>query len=61
MPPVVNIGEVYRRQQPQRILQLADRNGRRPLHDAASYGRLEAASILLRHGADVDALKQAGW
>lgn len=42
-------------------LKQPDRNGRRPIHEAASYGRVAAAKVLVQYGADINALKQAGW
>lgn len=38
-----------------------NKDNKTPLHEAAQFGRLEAARVLLSSGADVNALKKADW
>lgn len=42
-------------------LEMANDDGKRPLHEAAQNGHAECARYLLSRGASVDALKKADW
>ena len=42
-------------------LEVANNDGKRPLHEAAQCGRVECARFLLNFGAGVDSLKRADW
>ena len=42
-------------------VEVRGKNGRRPLHLAASFGRVDMAQLLLARGADVDARDDWGW
>ena len=42
-------------------LEVANKEGKRPLHEASQFGRHEVVRILLDKGAEVDPLKRADW
>ena len=42
-------------------VEVRDKNGRRPLHLAASFGRVDVAELLLGRGAEVDARDTWDW
>lgn len=42
-------------------LEVANHDGKRPLHEAAQFGRVDCVSYLIQAGAEVDALKRATW
>ena len=44
-----------------RSFEVANHDGKRPLHEAAQYGHVDCASYLIGAGVDVDALKRATW
>ena len=42
-------------------LEVANHDGKRPIHEAAQSGHVACVSYLIRAGVDVDALKRATW
>ena len=42
-------------------LEVANHDGKRPIHEAAQYGHVKCAAYLIEKGVDVDALKRATW
>lgn len=42
-------------------LEIANKEGKRPLHEASQFGRYEVVRILLNEGVEVDPIKRADW
>jgi len=42
-------------------LEVANHDGKRPIHEAAQYGHVRCVAYLIEAGVDVDALKRATW
>ena len=42
-------------------LEIANKEGKRPLHEASQFGRYEIVRILLSEGVEVDSIKRADW
>ena len=43
------------------VLEQTNRNGKRPIHEAAQNGQLECLQFLIDQGVDVNCMKQQDW
>ncbi|XP_037068546.1 ankyrin repeat domain-containing protein 16-like [Pollicipes pollicipes] len=42
-------------------LEMGNKDGKRPIHEAAHFSQLECLEVLIKAGCDVNALKRADW